>query len=248
MSDHEPCDEEDAGFLARELEWEGQRLPYVVHRQPDFRARERWPVIVFLHGLGQCGDDGMDHIRVGLPPLLHQHPEDWPFVSILPQKPLPEQEWSDLEGAILAMVERAVDMDRADLGRVHLTGLSQGGHGALRLGAAHPERWRTVSAICPYVAPPLEGWSADAPAGSWPTDLEAAAEALAEGLRGTPTWLLHGSADEAVPVSHSLALHEALQPRNPEARLTIYPGAGHEVWTPAYAMEGLWRWMESQQL
>ena len=242
----EPFGPDETGFLARELDWEGRSLPYVVYRPPGFAERERWPAILFLHGMEESGTDGMRQVTVGLPPQVREIPEAWPFVLILPQKPDRESEWEHSTPAWLAMLERATEHDRVDDARVHLSGLSQGGHGALAIGAAHPRAFRTLSALCPYVTPPRGGWLAPPSIDRWPADeLAADCNALAEALAGTPTWLFHGTHDPLVPAEQSLALHRALHERNPDSKLTLYPGVGHECWNAAYRFEGLADWMLS---
>lgn len=246
MSDeYEPTGDSDEGFLARALEHDGEVYRYVVWRPPGFAARSAWPGVLFLHGVGECGTDGTQHVLVGLPPVLRTMPQEWPFVVILPQKPRRELEWEDMGVVLDLMLDHAVSLDRLDVTELHLSGLSQGGHGALVIGSRHPEGWRTISAVCPYLNSPSGGWSENAQR-SWDADdMQMRAIELSARLHSTPVWLFHGDADEAVSVQHSLAFHERVRARdNEQARLTLYPGVGHAAWDAAYAREGLARWMQ----
>jgi predicted peptidase len=124
------------------------RLSYLLHLPPEARqATERkWPAILFLHGLGESGNDPSAVLRTGLPQYVTQH-RDFPFVVIAPQCPW-NSWWPELaEWLDQLLVERLSNLP-IDSRRVYLTGLSMGGFGSWYLGALWPERFAAVAPIC----------------------------------------------------------------------------------------------------
>ena len=70
-------------------------------------------------------------------------------------------------------------------------------------------------------------------------------------LAGMPTWLFHGLHDDVVPASCSLAIADCMTrsalSSAPAPKLTLYPGVGHDSWTPAYAEPELPGWFLSHR-
>jgi len=69
----------------------GTSYRYQVYLPEEWRRddRKQWPVILFLHGRGERGSEGMWQTQIGLPQAVRDHPERWPFVIVMPQCPLP---------------------------------------------------------------------------------------------------------------------------------------------------------------
>jgi predicted peptidase len=70
---------------------------------------------------------------------------------------------------------------------------------------------------------------------------------MAERIKDLPCWIFHGDKDGAVPVDFSLKMHGALQKAGSQAKLTLYPGVGHDSWTQSYDNPDLWTWMFAQK-
>ncbi len=148
-----PADKGDArytGFVFSSLELGSQSYPYALYVPRSYDHRRAWPLILFLHGKGECGRDGSRQLHVGLGPELLAQPERWPFLVLFPQKPAKDDEWEQHEAAVLAMLDDVTGRYNVDPNRVLLTGLSQGGHGTWVLGARHPERWAALVPVCGY--------------------------------------------------------------------------------------------------
>jgi predicted peptidase len=234
----------DQGFLLRSLEHEGRSLPYVVYVPREWTPERSWPAILFLHGMGECGDDGLKPMHGALAAAIVDAAADWPFVVVMPQKPSPLQEWEQHEAAVLALLDLECRRWNVDPDRVHLTGLSQGGHGAWVLGARHASRWASVVPICGYPAAPATGWEAFDVARAWPEEATAAAATrLAGALRGVPVRVFHGDADPVLPVALSRACDAALRAAGGKVELTVWRGMEHNVWDRAYRETGLAAWM-----
>ena len=225
---------------------EGERGPVkgAIYVPRGVDASAPAPALVFLHGYGECGTDGSNHLTVGLPPAVMRAPERWPFVIVAPQKPEHNAEWEDFEDAVLAMLDLAVAEFNADAGRVAITGLSQGGHGTITIASRNPGRFVATAPVCGYI----ERWNTDGAKQRVPTRHDSPAmQAAARALANHPVWLFHGGADDVVPALESETLHEALiGAGNTETKLTIFPRANHNSWDLAYNDTELWRWLAQQ--
>jgi len=240
-----PANEDSApstGFVYSSLELGDRAYPYALYVPRSYDASRAWPLILFLHGRGECGNDGSRQLSVGLAPELLAQPERWPFLALFPQKSAKDDEWEQHEAALLAMLDEISGRYNVDPNRVLLTGLSQGGHGAWVLGARHPERWAAIVPVCGYPAAPPR-----APVeGHLPPPFRGSAAELAPALSRLPIWAFHGDADETVPVAATLELVEATRRAGGSPKLTVFPGVGHNSWDPAYRDPQLSEWMLQQ--
>src|SRR5258708_27369883 len=75
------------GFLDRTVSVAGQTYRYVVYVPANYATQPRWPVILFLHGAGERGADGLIQTNVGLAPAIRQAPARYPAIVIFPQVP-----------------------------------------------------------------------------------------------------------------------------------------------------------------
>ncbi len=152
---------QETGFLNRRVELNGVSYKFQVYLPEDFRRDDGklWPVILFLHGRGERGSEGMWQTQIGLPEQVRDHPERWPFVIVMPQCPLPSF-WTDPE--MLAMAMAALDQEtaefRLDPRRTYLSGLSLGGYGAWELArlVRMPHFSKTLLVTSPRMADGIE--------------------------------------------------------------------------------------------
>jgi predicted peptidase len=70
---------------------------------------------------------------------------------------------------------------------------------------------------------------------------------LAERVKHLPAWIFHGGKDTVVPPENSEKIHAALKKAGSQAKMTIYPEAGHDSWTAAYDDPELWDWLMKQR-
>ena len=199
------------------------RLPYLLHLPAGVETRRDWPLIVFLHGSGERGDD-LDLVRrQGLPKRLDEG-FDLPAVVLSPQCP-DGLVWAQQYPAVMALVDAVVADVGVDPDRVLLTGLSLGGAGAVHLAATHPERFAGLVPIC----------------GPWTFYY------VTPDMARLPLWVFHGEDDPVVSVDDSRRLLAAVEALGGEARLTTYPGVAHDAWTRAYATDELFTWLLAQR-
>lgn len=217
------------GALVRlEAPAQGAWLPSALLVPEGYDPARAWPLVVFLHGSGECGDDGLAPSRVGLGPAMSQRPEAWPCLVLLPQKPSSAQEWEEHEDAVLAAIAAVRAAYNVDASRIALTGLSQGGHGTWLIGARHPGLFSCLVPVCGYGRP----------------------QTIASRVAGLPVWAFHGLRDDVVDPGETVAIVQELRRlraargADPDgARMTLYPGVGHDSWSAAYAEPDLPAWI-----
>jgi len=199
------------------------RLPYLLHLPEGVEARRDWPLILFLHGSGERGDD-VDRLRSqGLPRRLAEGLE-LPAVVLSPQCP-DGQVWAQQYPAVMALLDDVAARVGVDPDRVLLTGLSLGGAGVVHLAATHPERFAALAPIC----------------GPWTFYY------VTPAMARLPLWAFHGEDDPVVSVEDSRRLVAAVEALGGHARLTTYPGVAHDAWTQAYASAELFDWLLGQR-
>ncbi|MCC7208549.1 MAG: prolyl oligopeptidase family serine peptidase [Anaerolineae bacterium] len=201
-------------------------LDYLLYLPTWYTADEtaRFPLILFLHGTGERGADLERVKRTGLPARLAEWP-DCPFVVLAPQC-AEDSIWAFELDALHALLESVCDICRIDARRTYLTGLSLGGTGVWYLATRYPRRFAAVAPICG----------------------RGISRSLIGNLKDTPVWAFHGQQDSVVEPAESVRMVEALQKAGADARLTIYPDAGHDAWTATYANPALYDWFLSQRL
>lgn len=201
----------------------------VAVRVPDgYDPARAWPLVVFLHGSGECGTDGVKQTRVGLCPAAAAQPSRWPCLVLMPQKPSSARQWEEHEDLVLAAIADVRSTWHVDPDRIALTGLSQGGHGTWVIGSRHPELFSCLAPVCGY----------------------GDAAAIAPRAQALPVWAFHGLRDDVVDPAGTTALVEAIRRLRRQAggdaaavRLTLYPEAGHNSWDAAYAEPELPGWL-----
>lgn len=212
-----------------------------VYTPPGYSSGQRWPAILFLHGRGESGTTGTTPLLVGLPAEVLRHPESWPCVLIIPNKPDMDTQWEDHAEAVLAILDEAERNWSIDPERVALSGLSQGGHGCWTINAQARGRFAALVPVCGYSLRPIESpgqprqWPFEE---SSPIVLDAIAAA-----KGVPVWMFHGEADSVVPPAQTVRMAELFRARGGQMRVTLYPGVDHNSWERAYAEPELREWI-----
>jgi predicted peptidase len=220
-------------FVAHSVTVDGVERRYQVWLPAAYDASRHWPAIVFLHGVGERGDDGAAQTTVGLGHALRAGNVDPPAIVVFPQCPL-DGDWT-ARGQPMAMAahEQASHDYSIDQHRVSLTGLSMGGGGAWALAAEQPDRFSALAPIC--------GWAQRL---SSQPRVPNRYTALAERLGTLPIRIFHGSEDPIVPVGESRAMAAVL---GAHAVYTEFPGVGHNSWDPAYMTTDVVDWLVKQK-
>lgn len=215
---------------------------------PHYTKLHHWPVILYLHGSGERGDDNLRQLTAGLAPALEKFGDRYRSVVVLPQCRMGEEWYGEEELQALGALEQSIREFHGDRRRVYLTGNSMGGAGTWYI-ARRPRRFAALAPVCGEVArQPGDPFPTDPPpdiariVGS--RDPYAS---MAEAIAKTPVWAFHGAADDQIPVTESRQMVAALKANGGNVRYTEYPAAGHNVWDLAYADAELVRWLLQQR-
>ena len=141
---------QDTGFLNRTVTVNGAVHRYVVYLPENWSKEQKWPIILFLHGSGERGTEGLDETQVGLPAAIRVHPERWPFVVVMPQVPFNHRHWTDpdmMETAMAALNAEEHEF-HGDPDRTYLTGLSLGGYGVWEIARDNPRTFAAIAPVC----------------------------------------------------------------------------------------------------
>lgn len=196
---------------------------YLRYLPPGYATdpERRWPMVLFLHGAGERGDDIEMIRRHGLPKMIAQG-KNFPCVVVSPQCPVGE--WWNVV-MLDALVEKVASEERIDRDRIYVTGLSMGGFGTWALAMHNPTRYAALLPICGG-GEIQRAWS----------------------IAPIPAWTFHGDLDPTVPIARSQQMVDALKAAGGSPRFTVYPGYHHDSWTVTYENPEVMEWLLSQRL
>jgi|GEM_PF-499721 len=229
-----PADGSARGFVHRVFQdAKGRNRKYVVFIPAGYQEAEAYPLILFLHGFGKAGTDGVAQLVDGLAPFIRHELQTFPFITVFPQGPegkwLPDSDETKLVMDILAEVQKDYHVDPR---RIFVTGISSGGTGAWVLAALYPERWAAVIPI----------------AGSF-SDF-----AAVQRLKQIPCWCFHNANDATSSVERPRRMIAALRSAGGEPKYTELVSLArsglpnHNAWDKAYALPLLYDWLLQRRL
>jgi len=242
-----PSEDALQAFGERSASADGYALPgldvvrYRLMTPARITPGEKYPLVIFLHGGGERGDDNEQQLLY-LPEVLArpENRERYPCFVVAPQCPLGRQ-WIEVpydevesrpivtSGTALRMAKAACDDvlrgEPIDEDRVYLTGISIGGFGCWYLAAFTAHETAAAAPIC-----------------------GGGDESAAALLKDLPIWAVHGEVDDIVPVARSRNMIAAIRAAGGEPKYSELAGIGHHSWQPAYEPSfGLLDWMFSQR-
>lgn len=237
----------ETGFLDRTLEDRGTVRRYQVFVPRSYDPGVQWPVVLFLHGGGAEGTDGIQPTSGGIGDAIRLTPERFPAIVVFPQVK-EDHQWTGAEADFaLRTLEEAEREFSTDPDRVYLTGQSRGGRGAYYIGYRHASRFAAMLVACGRVGP---ADSRRTDGSLWLENSLVVPEAdgdtfvvLADRLERVPLWVFHGDEDAVIPVEDSRRLIAELQSRGAPARYTELPGVGHNAWDAAYQSTEAIEWL-----
>jgi predicted peptidase len=180
-----------------------------------------FPLLLFLHGGGESGDD-IERVKTHGPPSMIEKGKDYPFLVLTPQNPHPRKFWN--ETALMALLDKIQKDYRVDPSRVWVAGMSRGGYGAWRLAIQYPERFAALVAICGETPDHYANWLGD-----------------------MPIWVFHGEEDRTISIKESDEMVAALKKHGNPVRYTKYPNTGHNAWDQAFSDPELYTWLLAQK-
>ncbi|MDR2114764.1 MAG: prolyl oligopeptidase family serine peptidase [Planctomycetaceae bacterium] len=201
---------------------------YLPHNYETLAKSNGSPLLLFLHGLGECGNtpDEIVKVKVHGPPKLLDNPEfNKTFRSIVVSPQCKRGfAWSPLQ--LMLLLDHIEQNYKIDKRRIYMTGISMGGFGTWMCLSESPKRFAAAIPIC----------------GGAKTE-------WAERLTEIPIWNFHGDKDGAIPFSRSQEMVDAIRKTGGKKIIfTIYEGGGHDVWTQTYDNQLIYDWLFSHSL
>ena len=195
---------------------------YVKYLPKDYDESKKYPLVFFLHGAGERGNDLDVASRHGYMKYVREEGKEYPFIFIAPQCP-DDKYWGCYTESLLAFLDYICETLPVDKRRIYLTGLSMGGTGTWMLAMAAPERFAAIAPVC----------------GSgivWNGVV----------LKDMPILIYHGDLDIGVPIEESIGMMRSIHHYgNNNVELRICRGVGHNAWDYAYAGDELVDWLLS---
>lgn len=201
-------------------------LRYIMTTPSGFDpSKESLPMIVFLHGAGERGDD-LELVKVHGIPKYFCADNDYRglrVITLSPQCPA-DRVWNHMPDQIMDLIEHVASDMNVDKKRITLTGISMGGYGTWEMACMYPDYFAAVAPICGGGMV----WRAGA-------------------LTKLPIRAFHGTDDFAVPYNASIEMVEAIKHLGGNATLTSYDNVGHDSWTSAYETSDVIEWLAAAE-
>lgn len=201
---------------------EGTIIKCLVYIPNDYSQSQnnKYPLLIFLHGSSESGDD-LEKVKKNGPPKLISQGKTFPFIVISPQLPMRyASKWPP--ELIDEVYNLAKENFRIDEDRFYLTGVSVGGAGTWTYALTYPDKVAAIAPIC--------GWGNPSQACE---------------IKDVPTWAFHGAKDKVIDIEASRKMINSLKKCGADPQFTIYPNAGHDSWTVTYNNPALYKWFLS---
>lgn len=225
---------------------DGDTLPYRILLPKNYDAAKKYPLILFLHGAGERGNDNETQLVHGSKLFLRDSIRDqYPAIVVFPQCPA-NSYWSNVDikvengkrkfnfnlgseptKAMELLIELLDELDddyKINSKQRYIGGLSMGGMGTFELVHRKPKYFAAAFPICGGAHPET-----------------------AEKLKKIPWWIFHGAKDDVVPPEASQQMVDALKAHGADVKFCLYPNANHNSWDPAFAEKDLIPWLFSNK-
>lgn len=205
--------------LKKEVKTE-HKISYILDYPED--AKGKVPLMVFLHGSGERGNN-LEMVKAHSP-FTYKHLFPEPVAILAPQ--CPKEVWWDTD-AVYHLIKEIQQKYKIDDSRIILTGLSMGGWGTLKLAMEHPELF---SAVVPVCAP-----------------VDRLMKVSASQYKNLPMKIFHGGNDDVVSPMNSIEIYQAIKKVNNKVELILFPDDNHNSWDSTYSNPQLYEWMLAQK-
>lgn len=225
------------------LSSQGHTLPYRLLLPDNYDSTKVYPLVLFLHGSGERGQDNELQLVHGADFFLQaDNRKNFPAIVVFPQCKK-NGYWADMDfsgdqvafpfkskvnpdlGAVIELLDDLEATFSVDQNRIYVGGLSMGGFGTFEILARQPNRFAAAFPICGGGNPALVPIYA--------TNL--------------PLWVFHGDADAVVPVGLSQKVVAAIRKAGGSVCYSQYFGVNHNSWDNAFREPDLLSWLFSQQ-
>lgn len=196
------------------------QLNYILTSPDDVKENERLPLIVFLHGAGERGDD-INMVKIYCVPKLFTNDVNYKGLrayTLSPQCPH-NTTWIDYKKELLNLIDYIVANNNIDKNRVSLCGISMGGFGTWEMAMTYPDRFYKIAPLCGGGM----NWRA------WALNM--------------PIRVYHGRRDDVVPFCQSEAMVNSIKANGGNVEFTAFDDLSHNCWDRAFEETDLIEWL-----
>lgn len=199
------------------------KLKYLLYLPKNYELLGKIPLVMFLHGAGERGDN-IDKVKLWGPPHLVEEGREFPFILVSPQCPS-EMWWDSKMDDLYELLKDIKGRYPVDSERIYLTGLSMGGYGTWEMAISYPDEFAAAIPLCGGVLRKRFLWK----------------------IKDLPIWAFHGVKDQTVLVSETTDAVDSLKKLGSDIKLTLYPEGEHNIQTETYNNPELYKWMLAQR-
>lgn len=182
-----------------------KKYEYLLYLPKQYKAdNEAYPLVIYLHGGGQKGNDLNKLKTYGLPQLVDQGRE-FNFIIASPQ--CPEGKFWSTDNWFDSLYAELTTKYRVDQKRIYLTGISMGGYGTWQTAIAYPDKFAAIVPLC----------------GGCDDSTQVCQ------LKDMPVWTFHGTADDLIPINETERLVNRLNQCNGKVKFTRLENEGHAI-------------------
>jgi len=211
---------------------------YFRYYAPNDANNKRYPLILFFHGVGECGSDNIKQLKVGLPDIFKQTQIAYPCCILAPQCPryqkwvnvkfdtLRQAQYANPEKSmelVLLLLDQIMLEQNIDTNRIYIMGLSMGGFATWDIITRYPNKFAAAVPVC-----------------------GGGDESQAYKITQLPLWAFHGAKDPLVKVVRSQNMIAAIRKAGGKPHYTEYSDVGHGCWNKAFSNAELYKWLFSQ--
>ncbi len=195
-------------------------LKYLLSYPEVFQKDKKYPLVIYLHGVGTCAET-TEKLRENASFLnLQQRQTARGYLLLAPL--CKSGSWNEWMSKLIRLVEQTRNLSFVDETRVHLTGLSMGGYGSWELASLRPDWFASLMPIC-----------------------GGGIAGLAKRLVDVPVRAFHGLRDKTVDPIESVQMAKAVNNAGGRAELILFPDQNHRCWDAVYTNEKNYDWLLS---
>jgi len=209
-------------------------LLYRLLKPKDVKENQKYPLVIFLHGIDERGNDNTSNLKYITPLFLNdKNRNNYPCYVAVPQCPATEnwtypnwyQEPKEPMRSVIALIDSLSALPFIDSKRIYIMGLSMGGYGTWYLLTRFPDTFAAAIPICG--------------GGDW---------SQVDKFAYVPIWTFHGSRDKTVHPDQTRMMVSAIKKAGGKPKYTEYKKAGHDSWTNAFNEPELLPWLFKHKL
>ncbi len=217
----------------------GEQLPYRLLKPLNYSNETKYPLVVFLHGSGERGNDNRLQLKHAAGDIASQQNQRANACFVLAPQCPKGQRWVDVDWSgdehemadeptgpqrlVMKIVDQLENDFSIDKNRIYITGLSMGGFGVWDAIQRWPERFAAAVPVC---------------GGG---DVR-----QAKAIAKIPIWVFHGAKDNVVQPGRSRKMIDAIRAAGGKPTYTEYSEAGHDSWSVTYRNAQLYKWLFAQ--